>query len=96
MPTVLESVACHVEPVEKVSGSHGWQPVSPIARHALTVRETWTGTPVEGATVEFERGVEEMNAHQRRVAERAKAGKKQQWLKKKPGLFAKIKKVFGQ
>jgi hypothetical protein len=40
MPTVLESVACHVEPVEKVSGNHGWQPVSPIARHALTVWET--------------------------------------------------------
>jgi hypothetical protein len=40
MPTVLESVACHVESVDRVSGSHGWQPVSPIARHALTVRET--------------------------------------------------------
>jgi hypothetical protein len=40
--------------------------------------------------------VEEMNAHQRRVAKRAKAGKKQQWLKKKTGLLAKIKKVFGQ
>ena len=55
-----------------------------------------TGTPVEGAAVEFGRGVEEMNAHQRRVAKRAKAGKKQQWLKKKTGLLAKIKKVFGQ
>jgi len=37
-----------------------------------------------------------MNAHQRRVAKRAKTGKKQQWLKKKTGLLAKIKKVFGQ
>ena len=46
--------------------------------------------------VESGRGVEEMNAHQRRVAKRAKAGKKQQWLKKKTGLLAKIKKVFGQ
>jgi hypothetical protein len=37
-----------------------------------------------------------MNAHQRRVAKRAKAGNKQQWLKKKTGLLGKIKKVFGQ
>jgi len=44
----------------------------------------------------FGRGVEEMNAHQRRVARRAKAGKKQQWLKKKIGFLTKIKKVFGQ
>ena len=37
-----------------------------------------------------------MNAHQRLVAKRAKAGKKQQWLKKKTGFLTKIKKVFGQ
>ena len=51
---------------------------------------------VGGATVEFGRGVEKMNAHQRRVAKRAKAGTKQQWLKKKTGILAKIKRVFGQ